>query len=229
MRPFALSLLLLLLASCAIREPVTRAQAPPARPSTVILVHGLYADQSYFKPLQDRLRSAGITTLSPDLTPSDGSAPIEQLALQLQDFISKNVPPNEPLQLVGHSMGGLIALQYLLEPSHSARCRSLYTVATPHRGTLLAALHGGPAGNQMMTNSPFLNTLTRTAPPFPVTTYRSTRDLVIIPNSSSTLPFADNQIITAPGHNEILDTPALADDLIARIQRTDRAAIEAAR
>lgn len=210
-----------LLASCTLREPTPLAEAPSTRPSTVILVHGLYANQSYFGPLRDRLVAAGITTLSTDLTPSDGTVPIEELAAQLDQFIARSVVPGDPVQLVGHSMGGLIAMEYLQNPQHSARCRGLYTVATPHRGTLLAALHGGPAGRQMVTNSRFLTELHASAPPYPITTYRSTRDLVIIPNSSSTLPFADNQVITSAGHNEILETAELANDLIDRIRKLD--------
>jgi triacylglycerol lipase len=211
----------LLLVACSVRPPLNSAQ-DPAEPSTVILIHGLYANQSYFRPLRTSLVEAGFQTLSPDLSPSDGSLPIEELAAQLETFIRTELPPDTPLQFVGHSMGGLIALHYLKDPSHAARCRALYTIATPHQGTLLANLHGGPVGRQMIANSPFLQSLAPTSPTFPVTTYRSTNDLIIIPNDSATLPFADNQLIASPGHNEILSTPALANDLLNRIRQRDK-------
>ncbi|WP_411844804.1 alpha/beta fold hydrolase [Roseibacillus persicicus] len=214
--------LFLLLTSCSVPHRGLVETAP--QPSTVIVLHGLFASPDHVEPLREGLAAQGIICLSPDLQPSNGSLPIEAMAEQLDSFLQKNVPSNAPLQFVGHSMGGLVALQYLQSATHAQRCRGLFTIATPHHGTFLANLHTGPAGRQMLPNSPFTQNLNSRTPRFPVVTYRTPNDLVIIPNSSSVLSFAENKVIASPGHNEIVSSPELIEDLGRRIRQHDSAA-----
>lgn len=216
-----LSLILCLLTSCTVPPP-TAALAVPSEPSTIVIVHGLFANPDHVRPLHNALTAEGHRCLSPALTPNDGSVSIETLAQQLSRYLSEALPSQAPIQLVGHSMGGLVALEYLTRHGGDRRTRALYTIASPHQGTFLANLHGGVGGREMITGSSFLNRLNATAPRCPVTTYRSSRDLVIIPNNSSTLPYADNQVIASPGHNEVLSAPALHQDLARRIQQIDQ-------
>ena len=215
-----LSLLVAFLTSCSVPQP--RVNSEEARlPSTIVVVHGLYANSRHVQPLKDGLTAKGFTCFAPNLTPNNGSVSIETLAQQLNSYIEQNIAPQTPLQIIGHSMGGLVALQYLQTPHNSRRCRGLYTIATPHQGTLLASFHGGPAGRQMATQSPFLKKLHARQPAFPVVTYRSSNDFVIIPNSSSKLSFAENKVITSSGHNEILRSSELLNDLTRLIQSHD--------
>lgn len=210
---------LLLIVSCTV--PPRALVTEPPLPSTVIVIHGLYGSSDQVEPLREGIAAQGFTSLAPDLQPSNGSLSIEAMAGKLAEFIRRNVSPGAPLQLVGHSMGGLIALQYLQDPDHARRCRGLFTVATPHHGTLLANLHGGPAGRQMLPNSPFTQGLNARTPVFPVVTYRTRNDLVIIPNDSSVLPFAENKVISSPGHNELVSSPELIEDLGQLIGKND--------
>ena len=216
-----LPILALLATACTVAPPPPLV-VEPAKPSTIIVVHGLYANAAQVRPVQDSLIAAGFTCMALDIQPNDGSISIASQAEQLAGYIEQNVPADAPLQIVGHSMGGLVALQYLQVRGHAARCRGLYTIATPHHGTFLANFHGGAAGREMVTNSAFLQRLNAKQPPFPVTTYRSTNDIVIIPNSSSVLSFADNELISSGSHNEILQSPELLTDLTRRIRAQDR-------
>ena len=221
MKPLSLLLALfaVVLTSCSVSPP--QAGVTDNRPSTLIIVHGLYANASSVRPLTEALRAKGFTCYAPSLTPNDGSVTIETLASQLDSYLEQTVEPDTPLQFVGHSMGGLVALQYLQDPAHARRCRGLSTIATPHHGTFLASFHGGAGGREMVRNSPYLKNLNSQTPPFPVATYRSTRDIVIIPNSSSELPFATNKIITSNGHIEILQSSELVQDLTESIRNRD--------
>ena len=212
------TILALQVSSCHVAPPPI---AEPAKPSTIIVVHGLYANANHVRPVKDGLAAAGFQTFALNIQPNDGSISIQSQAEQLAVYIEQNIPPTAPLQIVGHSMGGLVALQYLQDVNQAARCRGLYTIATPHHGTLLASFHGGTAGRQMVTNSNFLQSLNARRPSFPVTTYRGTNDIVIIPNSSSVLSFADNQVISGSSHNDILTSPKLLSDLTRRIQAQD--------
>ena len=46
--------------------------------------------------------------------------------------------PDEPVHVIGHSMGGLDARRLLADPSWQRRVLSLTTIGTPHLGTALA-------------------------------------------------------------------------------------------
>lgn len=64
------------------------------------------------------------------------------------DFINQNTAENEKINIVGHSMGGLVGREYL-EASGSAKLNSLLTVGTPHKGAVNAypAWAGGDVWN----------------------------------------------------------------------------------
>jgi triacylglycerol lipase len=58
-------------------------------------------------------------------------------ARQLVDFVNREVP-NEPIHLVGHSMGGLDCRYAASRLGLGARVLTLTTIATPHRGSPFA-------------------------------------------------------------------------------------------
>ena len=105
----------------------------------IVLLHGFWGfvrcgPVSYFRGVADALRRSGPPPLVPRVPPSGTIAErAEALARQLfRTDISA-------FALVAHSMGGLDA-RYLaahLDPDH--RVKSLVTVASPHRGTSVAA------------------------------------------------------------------------------------------
>lgn len=229
MRFFFLSpllLLCLLLSHCASHPP---AETLPQK-STVIVVHGIFASEVTMRPLRNALTAQGIATLSPSLRPSDGSAGLDELAAQLRDYIDARLPERAPIQIVAHSMGGLISHYYLEELGGKDRCRAFYTMASPHHGTPFAKIHPGPAGRQMEPGSSFTKKLLNIVrPAYPVTCYRSSTDLVILPSESATLPYADNVLIRSPGHIYLTKDRDLTRDLTARIKAIDERALSAAR
>ena len=219
-RLFFTALAALFLASCASQQPATSAPVPP-QPSTIVIVHGLYANANHVHPLSNTLTAEGFTCLTPTLLPNDGSVSIKELAQQLNDYLARELPADAPIQLVGHSMGGLVALQYIQQHDENMRTRALHSIACPHHGTILANLHGGTGGREMLPGSPLVKELLSTVPHCPVTTYRSPHDLVIIPNNSATLTYADNQIIASTGHNEILSSEELKKNLLLKIRHIE--------
>lgn len=103
-----------------------------------VLVHGFLGFAtvgpiSYFRGVQKMLRGIGITPIVPAL-PKVGS--IAERADVLARILT--VHPASSFVLIGHSMGGLDGRQMIarLDPDH--RIKVLVTVATPHRGTIVA-------------------------------------------------------------------------------------------
>jgi triacylglycerol lipase len=131
----------------------SRAGGPRARPrpSCVVLVHGFGGfdelrlagrSAAYFRGVRERLAAQNILCVVPRL-PSVAS--IEARARVLAERLATLADMD--VHLVAHSMGGLDA-RYALARYGAGGVRSLVTIATPHRGTPLAALGARIVGDR---------------------------------------------------------------------------------
>src|SRR5438132_1597853 len=118
-----------------------------AGPEVFVFVHGNFASWRWWKPVLDKL-PAGWRGIAPDLrgcgetgdAPDATRAPfaIPELSADLGSFV--DALDLGVVHLVGHSLGGAVALQYALQ--HQARVRSL-TLVAPAPPTGLSALREG--------------------------------------------------------------------------------------
>lgn len=160
---------------------------------TVVLVHGFLNKGSKMKRMAAYLRARGWTVHTPSLTPSNGTLGIEALAGQLADFIEKVIPPTAKFDLVGFSMGGIISRFYIQRLGGFSRVQRLITLAAPHHGTHTAYLTWTTCSHQMRPGSAFLKSLNADLSALSEIAFISIwtpLDLMIIPASSSHLPFA---------------------------------------
>ena len=99
---------------------------------TVVLVHGYLANRSTLFPLAAYLKLRGIKqVLSFNY---ESGAGVEQAALALRDYLRRHVRGGR-IDLVCHSLGGLVARVYVQELGGSRRVDRCITLGTPHRGT----------------------------------------------------------------------------------------------
>ncbi len=99
---------------------------------TIVLVHGYLTNRSTLFPLAAYLRFRGI---GPVLSFNyDSTAGIEQGALALRDYLRRHVRGGR-IDLVCHSLGGLVARVYVQELGGSRRVDRCVTLGTPHLGT----------------------------------------------------------------------------------------------
>lgn len=139
------------------------------------------------------LQARGWTVLTPELRPSNGSAPLEVLADQLAEFIRTHTDPAERLDLIGFSMGGLICRYYLQCMGGASRTDRFISIAAPDHGTRIAQLLPGRGMAQMRPGSAFLQALNGD-----VSALRKLRcsalytalDFIIVPAASSVVGFA---------------------------------------
>jgi triacylglycerol lipase len=120
------------------RSQIPRLDAP------IVLAHGLFGFTRiglgrvtltpYFRSIPEILTRAGNRVL---VTRVPSIAGVEQRAGRLGEQIKKAFP-NEPVHVIGHSMGGLDARRLLASPAWQRRIKSLSTIGTPHLGTALA-------------------------------------------------------------------------------------------
>jgi triacylglycerol lipase len=127
-----------------------------AEQRTTVLVHGYLANRSAFQPLEKylRLRGAG-QVLSFDYRSTSG---VEQGARALKEYLRTHVRGGR-IDLVCHSLGGLVARVYLQEFGGARRVDRCITLATPHHGTYNAYWVASRVGRELRPDSPLLQRL----------------------------------------------------------------------
>ncbi len=189
--------------------------------NTVVLVHGLTDNPGRMKSMASYLVRKGRTVLCPGILPSDGSAPIEQLAGILAAYIADNIANDHRIDLVGFSMGGLVCRYYLQCLSGADRTDRFISIASPNNGTKAAFLLRGAGIAQMRPQSQFLRMLNRdlsTLDGIACTVLYTPLDLIIIPSASSLMPSWRTVRFFAPAHPLMLYSPrvlATIDQLLA--------------
>ncbi len=180
------------------------------RPIHTILVPGWLDNVRTLSRLRTFLEVKGHKAIICSPQPSDGSAPIQLLAQQLADFVAGGFADDEPVNLFGFSMGGLIGRMFLQEMEGWRRVRKFVTVATPHRGTLTARLATHQGAMQMRPDSEFIAGLNRDLSALErvqFTSIWSPFDLTIVPATSSVLPAGRARRIWSPAHGIMMYDP----------------------
>jgi len=174
----------------------------------VILVPGIGDDESKLHMLAAQLQQAGRRPIALAPQPSDGTAPIEALARLLADAIDDALGPEQPFDLFGFSVGGIICRYYLQRLGGLPRTRRFVTLASPHRGTWMAFRYPArPAPRQMRPHSAFLadlNAELHALAQVEFTSIWSPLDLTIVPASSSALPVGRSVRVLSPLHGMLL-------------------------
>ena len=112
------------------------------------------------------------------------------------------------MDVVAHSMGGLVARWYIEQLGGEESVHSLVTLGTPHHGTGLGIFARGVVAEQMLPGSTFLKTLADSLPAEPKVLYHSIAgelDTVVFPIERTMLPLPHKHtILKSLGHNSIL-------------------------
>jgi triacylglycerol lipase len=130
-----------------------RRTARRAEQRTVVLVHGYLANRGPLLPLAAYLRARGHKQIL--AYEYSGAAGIEQAAIGLRDFLRARVRGGR-IDLVCHSLGGLVARVYLQELGGARRVDRCITLGTPHRGTYNAYWVTSRVGRELRPDSALL-------------------------------------------------------------------------
>ena len=128
----------------------------------LVVVHGIWDDARSIAPLVRGLGQQGVPPACViELDPPWGTASIETLAEQLSTFIERTRRERgaEAVDIVGFSMGALVARTYLQLLGGHAHVRSFISISGPHRGTLTAYALPLLGVRQMRPDSPLLRAL----------------------------------------------------------------------
>ena len=189
------------------RRPRARDAAPERRP--ILLLHGYAQHPANFLSLTRRLRRDGWTHVY-TLRHAPMFGDIERSAARLGDAVGRirAATGAEAVDVIAHSMGGLVARAYVRERGAACGIARLVTLGTPHQGTqVFRRLAHDPMLVQMRPDSPLL---TRLAGDDPVPTLveciaiYSTGDAVVVPPHNGYYKGAFNIEVAGTGHMAML-------------------------
>ncbi|MFI8997152.1 lipase family alpha/beta hydrolase [Streptomyces sp. NPDC053542] len=174
----------------------------------VLLLHGFIDNRSVFVLLRRSLRRHGwchLEALNYSPLTCDIRKAAELLGRHVEDVCART--GHRRIDLVGHSLGGLIARYYVQRLGGDARIRTLVTLGTPHGGTRLASLlPAHPLVRQMRTDSDVIKELARPAPNCRTSfvCFWSDLDQMMVPTETAQINHADlrhrNIHVSGVGH-----------------------------
>ncbi|MFE0734049.1 esterase/lipase family protein [Streptomyces sp. NPDC058855] len=172
---------------------VRQVRAMGRRP--VVLLHGFVDNRSVFVMLRRALLRGGrdcVESLNYSPLTCDLRTAAEVLGRRVEEIRERT--GHDEVDVVGHSLGGLIARYYVQRLGGDTRVRTLVTLGTPHAGTTVAPLADAhPLVRQMRPGSEVLRELAEPAPGCRTrfVSFWSDLDRVMVPVETARLRHAD--------------------------------------
>ena len=189
-----------------------------------MLVHGLLDSPQVFNALKQRLGEQRQPLLIPDLPLRLGLTPVPEAAELLGSHIEAAFGLEQPVDLLGFSIGGVIARTWIQLLGGHRRTRRFISVGSPQQGTLTAQPWPGRllAGiADLKWGSPLLEQLNGnldTLAGVECCSFYSAIDLAVLPGWRAVLPLGRTQMLPVWAHPQLLRAPQsvqlLAEELL---------------
>ncbi len=190
-------------------------------PRPIIVLHGYAMNRANFMPLGYRLARAG---LGPVLgfeywTLGRTAAAARKLGWFVDQV--RAATRHREVDIIGHSMGGVVARYYVTFAGGDGVVRNLVTIGSPHHGTDVSRLGFGAAQRELFLGSSLTTRLA--AAPVPqrtnVTALWSRADALVPGARQKPLPGAEVLMYDDLGHVSMLFSRRVARDVIDRLRR----------
>ncbi len=172
----------------------------------IIFLHGLFQSPACWLWLKLCLQRRGFSNLHTIALPpwKDVEILTERLAKRVDELRMAN--GRQKVHLIGHSMGGIIARNYLQIRGGAQKVDCCLLIATPNGGSKLAPFALSSLGRLLMPGSPFLQRLAVTPlpPEARISTIYSRHDNMVLPYEHARLDGACNIELSGSGHTSLL-------------------------
>jgi triacylglycerol lipase len=201
------------------------APSPTTAETPLVLVHGLFDTPRIFDSLKRDLAGRRRPLLIPHLPHGLGEVPLEDLAALLGSHIEAHFGTEQPVDLMGFSMGGVIGRTWIQLLGGHARTRRFTTVASPHRGTLVALPLPRwmvPGIADMKPGSPLLRRLDENLEPLrrvQCCSFYCPNDLTVVPGWEAVLPVGRREALPLGLHNTLMAEPASLEPVVEELLR----------
>jgi triacylglycerol lipase len=173
----------------------------------VLLIHGISDTTAVFQRMSPYLSGLGWSVHSFNMIPNNGNLGLDKLAGQVADYVAKTFDPEQPLDIIGFSMGGIVSRYYIQRLGGIERVQRFISISAPNNGTLAGYLSWRPGCVQMRTDSEFLRDLNRDAAMLGrlnLTVIWTPYDLMIVPPTSSQMSMGKELIVPVRLHSWML-------------------------
>ncbi len=190
----------------------------------LFLIHGLWDNPYVFNRLIGKLDTSSNRIFTPFIPHRLGKKSLKYLAKDLDKYILKTAGSNAEIDLLGFSMGGLIARIWLQQMGGYKRTIRFFSIGTPHQGTFTAQVVPAclfPGIAQMKKGSFLLSELNSDLSMFKAVScisYFCKWDLMVFPGNQAVLPIGVIKSIPVFTHKALIKDPVslqiLSMDLI---------------
>jgi len=187
------------------KEPVGVA----SEKAPVILLHGLLQNRSCMFWLQRQLAKAGYQqTICINTPPWRDLETLTEVLAKKVDELRINLKVDKVI-LIGHSMGGIIARNYVQNRGGAAHVSSMVTLGAPHHGSKLAPFAVSQMGRSLLPSSNFISQFNKVAWPqeTQATSIYTRYDNIVLPADSSKMVGAKLVELDGMGHTSLLFHP----------------------
>ncbi len=189
-------------------------------PRPIIVLHGYAMNRANFLPLSYRLAKAGLGPVFGFEYWTLGRT--AAAARQLGWFVDqvREVTGASEVDIVGHSMGGVVGRYYVALAGGDPHVKNLITIGSPHAGTDVSAVGIGHPTRELLLGSKLLARLAA-APPLQharITLIWSRGDALVPGSRQLALPNSEVIMYDDLGHVAMLGSRRVANDVIARLR-----------
>ncbi len=199
--------------------------AQPNSSHPLVLLHGLWDTPQVFDRLLKALGKARPVLLIPKLPLRLGLTPIEATAAFLNAQIEATFGLHQPIDLLGFSMGGVVARTWIQLLGGHRRTRRFVSLGSPQQGTWTAQpwpgrLMAGIA--DLKWGSPLLERLNTNLEPLEqidCCSFYSDLDLMVLPGWRAVLPVGPKRRLPVLTHPQLIRDPLALGPLVQELLR----------
>lgn len=171
-----------------------------------ILLHGLFDNQGSWIWFKYQLQKAGVKNIvTLNLSSWHNEEVLTELLAKKIDEIRLQIGVNK-VNLVGHSMGGIIARNYVQLRGGAEKIDKIVCLGSPHQGSKLACFSFAPLGKVLIPGSDFLTRLNKAPVPAAIsmTNIYTNKDNMVQPNRSNHLHWGTAIELDDMGHTSLI-------------------------
>jgi pimeloyl-ACP methyl ester carboxylesterase len=190
----------------------------------VVFVHGYFQNRANFIGLARAIRAAGLAPMYGFNYP--WGMRVEQNAARLARFVEKvcGQTGRTHVTLVAHSLGGLVALEYMHSLEGAQRVRGCVTIASPHAGVRWRGPLLGEVGEQVRHGCDFLMDRAGRTIAVPTLSIFSSHDNLVHPPETSALTTrgGKDRLVADVGHLAILFDKDVTSEVVTFLGEIQR-------
>jgi len=189
----------------------------------IILIHGLWNTSAIFNSLIKKLDYYDLEYYAPTLKHYFGRISIIDLAKSLDNLITKKYGKEREVDILGFSMGGIIARFWINELNGYLKTKKFISIGSPHHGTLTAQLvpkNLFKGISEMKINSSLLKQLSEhdyLLKKIDCVSFYTRWDFMVFPGWRANLPIGRKYNLNIYKHRNLIRNPIAIDAIVNSI------------